>query len=259
MSGPSIFRLATEVTAVGEFSTFTVSAPLLKRWLPRGDRPVFVMPGFLAGDGSTAPLRRTLDQLGHTTYGWDLGRNLGPTPEILDGIVERIDKLHRKHGPIDVVGWSLGGIFARELARVAPHTIRQVITMGSPFQIETPTDSNARLAYRALSHRHAPHLEMRVPAYVREDLPVPTTSIYTRTDGVVRWADCLNVDTETSENVEVYGSHCGLGFNLAALIVVADRLAQPDDTWRPFRVRRSLRGFFPTAPTYRVPVGHAAD
>ena len=75
-----------------------------------GDRPVFVMPGFLAGDGSTMPLRRTLDRLGHTTYGWDLGRNLGPTPEILDGIVERIDELHQKHGPIDVVGWSLGGI-----------------------------------------------------------------------------------------------------------------------------------------------------
>lgn len=257
MPGPSILRLATEVAAVGELGAFTMSAPLVKRWLPRGDRPVFVMPGFLAGDGSTRPLRRTLDRLGHTTYGWDLGRNLGPTPEILDGIVERIDELHQKHGPIDVVGWSLGGIFARELARVAPHTIRQVITMGSPFQIETPADSNASLPYRALRHLHAPHLEMRVPAYVRDDLPVPTTSIYTRADGVVRWADCLNHDTEASENVEVYGSHCGLGFNLAALIVVADRLAQPLDRWQPFQVHRSLRGLFPAAPTFRVPAEHA--
>ena len=109
--------------------------------------------------------------------------------------------------------------------------------MGSPFQIETPADSNASLPYRALRHLHAPHLEMRVPAYVRDDLPVPTTSIYTRADGVVRWADCLNHDTETSENVEVYGSHCGLGFNLAALIVVADRLARytlkEDLKWAP--------------------------
>jgi hypothetical protein len=129
--------------------------------------------------------------------------------------------------------------------------------MGSPFQIETPADSNASLPYRALRHLHAPHLEMRVPAYVRDDLPVPTTSIYTRADGVVRWADCLNHDTETSENVEVYGSHCGLGFNLAALIVVADRLAQPLDRWQPVQVHRLLQGLFPAAPTFRVPAEHA--
>lgn len=253
MSRPSPLHVAAEIRAVGEFGSFALAAPLLRRCLPEGNRPVFVMPGFLADDNSTVPLRRTLDSLGHITYGWDLGRNLGPTPEILDGIVERLDELHQKHGPIDIVGWSLGGIFARELARIAPHTIRQVITLGSPFQIETPTDSNASAMYRALSHLHAPELEMRVPAYVREPLQVPATSIYTRSDGVVRWHHCLNHDEDHTENVEVYGSHCGLGFNLAALIVVADRLAQPVGTWRPFRVRRSLRGLFPTAPTYRVP------
>ena len=103
------------------------------------------MPRFLAGDGSTLPLRRTLDRLGHITYGWGLGRDLGPTPEILDGIVKRVDELHQEHGSIDVVGWSLGGIFGRELARVAPHATWKVITMGSPFQIETPSDSSASL------------------------------------------------------------------------------------------------------------------
>lgn len=253
MSRPSVLRLAAEWTAVGEYGTFQVGAPLIRRHLPRGDRPVFVLPGFLAGDGSTAPLRKNLQELGHTVYGWELGRNLGPTPEILDGIVERLDELHQRHGRIDVVGWSLGGIFARELARLAPHTIRQVITLGSPFQIETPTESNASPIYRSLSHLHAPHLEMRVPAYVREELPVPATSVYTRADGVVRWHHCLNHDTPFTENVEVYGSHCGLGFNLAALLVVADRLAQPDETWTPFRVRRQLRIFFPSAPVFRVP------
>ena len=253
MSRPSVLRLASEMIAVGEYGSFRVSAPLLRRCLPHGDRPVFVLPGFLAGDGSTAPLRRNLEELGHTVYGWELGRNLGPTPAILDGMVERLDELNRRHGRIDIVGWSLGGIFARELARLAPQTIRQVITLGSPFQIETPTDSNASPVYRSLSHLHAPHLEMRVPAYVREELPVPATSIYTRADGVVRWHHCLNHDTPFTENVE--GSHCGLGFNLAALLVVADRLAQPEDQWTPFRVRRKLRAFFPNAPVFRVPTG----
>ena len=255
MSRPSVLRLASEMIAVGEYGSFRVSAPLLRRCLPHGDRPVFVLPGFLAGDGSTAPLRRNLEELGHTVYGWELGRNLGPTPAILDGMVERLDELNRRHGRIDIVGWSLGGIFARELARLAPQTIRQVITLGSPFQIETPTDSNASPVYRSLSHLHAPHLEMRVPAYVREELPVPATSIYTRADGVVRWHHCLNHDTPFTENDEVYCSHCGLGFNLAALLVVADRLAQPEDQWTPFRVRRKLRAFFPNAPVFRVPTG----
>ena len=253
MSRPSVFRLASECAAIGEYGTFQAGAPLIRRYLPRGERPVFVLPGFLAGDGSTAPLRKNLQELGHTVYGWDLGRNLGPTPEILDGIVERLDELHQEHGRIDLVGWSLGGIFARELARLAPSTIRQVITLGSPFQIETPTESNASPIYRSLSHLHAPHLEMRVPAYVREELPVPATSVYSRSDGVVRWHHCLNHDTPFTENVEVYGSHCGLGFNLAALLVVADRLAQPDGEWTPFRVRRPLRVFFPSAPVFRVP------
>ena len=115
MPGPSILRLATEVAAVGELGAFTMSAPLVKRWLPGATGPCSSCRDSLP---ATAPpaVARTLDRLGHTTYGWDLGRNLGPTPEILDGIVERIDELHQKHGPIDVVGWSLGGIFARELA-----------------------------------------------------------------------------------------------------------------------------------------------
>ena len=105
--------------------------------------------------------------------------------------------------------------------------------------------------------RPSSHLRPCSVSFRRWCLPVPTTSIYTRADGVVRWADCLNHDTETSENVEVYGRHCGLGFNLAALIVVADRLAQPLDRWQPFQVQRSLRGLFPAAPTFRVPAEHA--
>ncbi len=236
-----------------ELGTYAATAPLMRRWLPRGNRPVFVMPGFLGGDGSTVPLRTTLSKLGHTTYGWELGRNLGPTPEILDGIVERLDELHARHGRIDIIGWSLGGIFARELARLAPHTIRQVITLGSPFQIESPEDSAVSPIYSALRHRHASHLEMRVPSYIREPLEVPATSIYTRTDGVVRWHHCLNRHLPQTENVEVYGSHCGLGHNPSALIVVTDRLAQPVGTWKPFEVPHRMRALFPKAPAFRVP------
>ena len=247
-------RVLTEVRAVAEFAVYATTSPLMERWLPRANRPVFVMPGFLSSDRSTARLRATLSHLGHTTYGWDLGTNLGPTPEILDGIIERLDDLYHEHGPIDVIGWSLGGIFARELARLSPHSIRQVITLGSPFQIRDLKDSNVSPLYQALSHRHVPYLEMRVPSYIREPLEVPTTSIYTRTDGIVRWHHCLNRDLPRTENIEVYGSHCGLGHNPSALIVVADRLALPLDEWHPYQVPWSLQALFPSAPKFRIPV-----
>ena len=104
MSRPYPLQVAAEIRAVGEFGSFALGAPVLRRFLPTGNRPVFVMPGFLADDISTSPLRKVLDALGHTTYGWDLGRNLGPTPQILDGIVERLDELHQKYGEIDIIG-----------------------------------------------------------------------------------------------------------------------------------------------------------
>ena len=252
---PPMWMTFLESRAALEYATWQLYTPLLER-LPKGDgHPVLVLPGFTAADRSTTRLRLLLRKLGYRTYGWRLGANIGPTPHIVEGLERRVDKILRDNDGrrISLVGWSLGGIFARELARLAPHTIRQVITLGSPFQIETPTESNASPMYRSLSHLHAPHLEMRVPAYVREELPVPATSVYTRADGVVRWHHCLNHDTPFTENVEVFGSHCGLGFNMAALLVVADRLALPEDTWRPFRVRRPLRVFFPNAPVFRLP------
>ncbi len=236
-----------ELRASTELGAFAMTAPALAGLLPRGDgRTVLVLPGFMAGDGSTLPLRTLLGSIGYDARGWGLGRNLGPTGDILDGLVALLDRLDRDNGPIDIVGWSLGGLFGRELARLAPDTVGQVITLGSPFQTIGPDQSNARAAFTALRHRHtAEMIENRMPCWAREPIPVPSTSIYTKTDGVVNWHQCLNRDLPRVENVEVYGSHCGLGFNPAATYVVADRLAQDRDRWRPFKAPFALRGLYP--------------
>lgn len=237
-----------EARAASEFGAFAATAPAMAALLPRArdNRPVLVLPGFMAGDASTKPLRAVLSGLGYETHGWGLGRNLGPTAGIVDGLLDLIARLDREKGPIDLIGWSLGGLFAREMARIAPQTARQVITLGSPFQTTGPEQSNARAAFAALRSRHTDDLMVpRMPSWAREPMTVPTTSIYTRTDGVVSWHQCLNRDLPQTENVEVYGSHCGLGHNPAAIYVVANRLAQRTNEWKPFRAPRALRGLYP--------------
>lgn len=245
-SAPSRLLTVLEGRVVGEFVSMIAARPLLDR-LPRGDgHPVLVMPGFTAGDRSTQPLRALLDRLGYRTYEWGLGLNMGPTPRIVQGIVELLDRISEaEHEPVTIIGWSLGGIYARELARRDPAVIKQVITLGSPIQM-IPTDRSASTPkWEAAHHLHDPSVESGARDVDRPSLQVPDSSIYTRMDGIVNWKTCLVERGPTSENIEVHGSHCGLGFNPSVAFVVADRLAQPVGTWSPFRAPLVLKGLFP--------------
>ena len=176
-----------------------------------------------------------------------MGQNLGPTDEVVDGIHARLDELHRRHDSrVSLVGWSLGGVYAREMARQNPEAVRQVITMGSPFRLRDGDRSSASdLADRLSEHWREEALRMSEAEQDKPPLLVPSTAIYSRTDGVVRWHTCIDTESETHENVEVYASHTGLGFNPAAIYVVSDRLAQRDGDWRRFAAPMAMRAFFP--------------
>jgi len=240
--GPRL--LFTEgVRASIEFGTLGALLPLLRR-ARRGDgHGVLVFPGFMASDNSTRTLRWYLRDLGYRAHGWRLGVNIGPTDRILDGMSARIESLHEFHeGPISLIGWSLGGVYAREMARQHPGAIRQVITLGSPFAIDDREASNAGPLYNMLSTFHSPRVDaLREPELERVPVPVPTTAIYTKGDGIVPWRACIDEPNARpdAENVRVMGSHCGLGHNPRALAVIADRLAQPLGAWQPHR--RSVR------------------
>ena len=205
--------------------------------LPKGDgRPILVLPGFSASDRSTEPLRWFLRDLGYNVFAWELGRNIGPTKQIVDGLKSRLELIHsRFEEPVTVIGWSLGGIYARALADHFASRVRHVITLGSPFRISDRSDTNAAPLYSAMSDRHAvPNLtELHFKSY-RGAPKVPSTSIFTRTDGVVPWRSCVDDAAPRSENIEVRGSHMGLGHNSAALLVLADRLRLELDEWRPY-------------------------
>jgi len=245
-SAPSRILTALEGRAIGEFVSMIAAKPILDR-LPKGDgHSVLVMPGFSASDRSTQPLRALLDRLGYDTHEWGLGLNMGPTPHVVHGIVRLLDRIGAvSNEPVTIIGWSLGGIYARELARLDPAAVKQVITLGSPIQMISTDRSASSPKWEAVQHLHDKSREYDVRDSDRPALLVPNTSIYTRTDGVVHWKTCLVESGAISENVEVHGSHCGLGFNPSVAFVLADRLAQPRGEWRPFRPPIALRGLFP--------------
>ena len=244
---PSTLLTWLEQRALFELGAFAAASPFL-RLLGRGDRhPVLVLPGFTASDRSTVPLRWFLRGQGYWVHGWRLGRNLGPTPRIMAGVEERLIEIHDRHQRnVSIIGWSLGGIYARELARKHPEIVRQVITLGTPFRL-TDRDHSAA---EPLWHQAEPYFiedmtAFRTQEHHKAPLIVPATAIYTRTDGVVRWQSCIEAPGPRRENIEVHGSHSGLGVNPAVLVAVADRLAQREGQWKPFSPPCGARALFP--------------
>jgi pimeloyl-ACP methyl ester carboxylesterase len=230
-----------------EAAGFWVAGPML-RTLGRGDQhPVLVLPGFSASDSSTAPLRWALRGQGYWVHAWKLGRNIGPTSRAVNGMRQRIEELHDQHGrTVTLIGQSLGGIYARLLARENPDMVRQVITLGSPYRMVEGDRSAAQGLWKQVEHLHDGKLALNeLREQDRPPLLVPATSIYSRTDGVAPWQTCIDEVREHAENIEVYGSHVGMGVNPAVLVAVLDRLAQHEDDWRPFAAPLGMRSLYP--------------
>ena len=245
--GPSAGLYATEpLRGLADLAALPLAAPWLAA-APRGDgHGVLVLPGLLASDTSTVVLRRFLSYLGYQVRGWDLGRNRGPSEAVLAGLPRALlDHEARTGGPVSLIGWSLGGVYARELARRHPRQVRQVITLGSPFAMNDPRQSNVHGAYQRYRHLHADGT--RVPGSDQRARPisVPSTSVYSRFDGVVAWQACIEPETERHQNVEVRCSHLGFGVDLATLWLIADRLTVPAGQHRPFRPPLPLRPLYP--------------
>ncbi len=227
--------------ALAEIASLIPAAPYLSL-APRGDgHPVLVLPGLGGSDTSTAVIRRYLGAQGFRAVGWSLGRNLGPAmPGLRRGLADCLDDTWRAGGgrKVSLVGWSLGGVYARLLAHWFPARIRQVVTLGSPIG-STTQPSRAYRAVRRLSDGPIDRDEaMRLRALASDPLPdVPGSAVYSRTDGIVPWQIARQHPSPIAENVEVFGSHIGLGFNPSALFLLAERLAQKEGEWQPFQRR----------------------
>lgn len=239
---PSLLNIIGESRCLFELGFTGLVLPLLSS-APKGDgHPVMVLPGFMASDISTKPLRSFLKHKGYQAYGWGLGRNFGT--EIVGGdqvlsekLLNQVKAISRKHGQkVSLVGWSLGGILSREIARIIPQYVRQVITLGSPFNGPGGSVSAVAKLFDFING----DIVQTNPKVLSEMLtppPVPSSALFSKSDGVAHWKACINIEigpNDQAENIEVSGSHTGLGHNFEVIWIVANRLAQSEDNWQPY-------------------------
>ncbi len=247
---PSLFWLATETgRALFEWSTI-IPYNFIDNNCDSGDgHPVLLLPGFMATDSSNKPLKRYLNKWGYNAFGWDIGRNFAKV-EYLDMLSDRIEELYDEYGmKVSLIGWSLGGIFARQLAKRRPKLIRQVITLGSPFGGITQRN-HARWLHNIITVGKG---TQDVDPDLLADIPVPPevpfTSIYTKEDGIVPWEVCYEkTESPIIQNIQVRGSHLGLGVNPTVLNIIADRLRYQENNWQPFKPKHFISDllFYPS-------------
>lgn len=243
---PSPFLFMTEVArGMFGFGAFVASTPFLQ-FAPKGDgHPVLVLPGLLTSDNVTTPLRNFLKGRNYNAYPWELGVNTVNYEHIEDKIYELVAKIHEESGQkLSLIGWSAGGIFARAVAHEMPHKIRQVITLGSPFK-GIKGKSNVEWVLENLLGKKTHMVEDVILEKASLSPPVPSTALYTKADGIVAWQTCLDdKEDNMTENIEVITSHIGMGYHPQALLCIADRLAQKEEEWKPFKNSNFGKTFF---------------
>jgi pimeloyl-ACP methyl ester carboxylesterase len=238
---PRTLYTLLEGRALLEMGLFTACLPLLQR-TPRGDgHPVLLVPGFTASDATLVGLSIFLCSRGYHVETWGLGQNTGFKLKFSQALEQKVRFMHHKHQrKVSVVGWSLGGVYAFYTAHNAPECIRSVVSLGSPMMFSVDnyrTPFLVKAIYRYLAHPMGPvaHLSNVRAKVLRAPPPVPSTCIFSETDGVVP-PEAARIETTEGqhENIWVPGSHIGLGFNPAVMWILGDRLAQPEGAWKPF-------------------------
>jgi pimeloyl-ACP methyl ester carboxylesterase len=221
---PSRLALALESRVFAELSAFYRVAPLLGMGRRGDGHPALVLPGFATSDQATAPLRAALRRAGFQAHGWELGSNRGSSSQTVERTTAHLCSLCERSGqPVSIIGHSAGGMLGRAIARRTPELVRQVITVGSPFRFRRGDRSTVSAIAELVRDPNARPLSKRPREEHRPPLPVPTTAIYSRSDGIVDWRSCIEAVGDHRENVEVRSSHAGLMHHPAVLVVILDR------------------------------------
>lgn len=235
---PSLRLLGSEPwRAAAEFMAFKLRRKPAAAVAGDG-HPVIIFPGMASDGRAVAPLRNHCQSLGYSALDWGRGFNTGPRGDVdswMQALASEVRQTLKAYPgqQATLIGWSLGGFYARELGKLLAPQVRQVITIGTPFNAEAD-HTNVGWLFKLLSGT-APAFDSDLARRLRTPPPLPTTAIYSRTDGIVAWQTCRHdVAARKVENVEIEGSHIGMGWNPAVLQVIADRLAQQPRQWRPY-------------------------
>ena len=216
-------------------------AHLLLKHAPRGDgHPVITLPGYRSDDTAMLAMRRYLARWGYVPYPWGLGANLGIGYQRIDyeqRMLGKLENVVEKHGaPATLIGWSQGGVIAREVTKRRPNLVRQVIVLGSPLA-DAPEATTLFRIFRRTSAEEITNELMSVMREVASPLPnVRCICIYSGSDGIVSADIAQDLVSPNVENIRVTSSHLGMVVNPMVLFIIADRLSQPDDDWKPFNM-----------------------
>ena len=244
---PLYLALIEGPRALSEASALIPTFPLLGTLAPGDGHTVMTLPGYLATDWSKLLMRQYLRLWGYDARRWNLGRNIGLVADrdIESRLDQRLQHLYEKSGrKVSLVGWSLGGLLAMEMARRNPQYVRTVITLGSP--IGDPKATHLWRLYEMTTGTlvRDSRVKKRVKKF-RDPIPgVPITAIYSKTDAIVSWRIAKVSPGDEAENIGIVTSHIGMGFNPMVLYAVADRLRQPEGEWSPFDNGGIRRLFF---------------
>lgn len=220
VSAPRIGLLLSELRALGgrrgEIRAHIATRP----------QPVMLLPGFGAHPVRMKRMAETLEAAGHTAYQWGLGFNLGPTPENFAYLIARVDRLSCQHGaPVALVGWSLGGLFAREIAKRLPGRVSHVVTLGTPFSGDRRAN-NAWRAYQFVTGH--PVDRPPIDCDFAAKPPVPTFAIWSPRDGIVAPRSACGWPGERDRSLAVRCSHLGFVGDPRVLAAILLELDRPD-------------------------------
>jgi len=217
--------LIGECRVILEYAALRLALPWLRRSAPRGTgQPVLVVPGFATDDRWTSTLCAFLRDIGYRAHGWGLGRNHGNVGKLIPHVIERVAELSTAHGtPIGLVGWSLGGYLAREVARERTDLVDRVVTLGAPV-IGGPKYTASARYYRRKGY-DVDAIEQHVEERDAKPIETPVVALYSRSDGVVAWRACIDDKSPRVEHHEVFSSHLGLIFSPVVYRRVAALLA----------------------------------
>lgn len=185
---------------------------------------IVVVPGLITTDASTYLLRKFLSKLGFSVTGWGMGRNYGRMAS-LPILTKKIQRLHEESGQkIILIGWSMGGIFSREVAKKIPNAVKQVITIGSPFaNVYAP--NHAKWVFDLLNKKES--VDHKFATQLPKPANVPTLAIYSKLDGIVPWQACMETTEDaTHRNQKVRSSHFGMGANPSVMQLVEENLGK---------------------------------
>jgi predicted esterase YcpF (UPF0227 family) len=225
-SKPTLLDILGEVRAPFEFASLVLNVHALRK-VPKGNgQAVMLVPGYLADDHSMRPLGAYLKYLGYDVYYTELGRNMGKVNTDMMRLGERVESVFQALNAekVTLIGWSLGGVLTREVARLFPDVVQQVLTLGTPI-IGGPKFTSVGKRYATLNNIDLEEFELDVHQRNAIGLTQPVTSIYSKSDGVVSWQASVDIYNQQAINIEVNSSHMGLGVNPKVWLVIADILA----------------------------------